>query len=354
MPSKKTLGTADLAQHKQNKATPSHGISVPTAANPAVRRVVVVGAPGDVPRALDHPAVGRGKITVAAVLAVDDESEAGRQEIDRLSDLLGAHEADAILVAGPVGPVTMRHVADLAMLHHCELLAVMPTEILADHDPVIVWSGDSPLVQLSRIPQPRSSAGAKRVVDVVGSSLGLLVAAPLIAALAVLVRLESAGSPIFRHERIGYKGKRFQCLKLRTMRADAEEYLRADPELYEEYRRNHFKIAEDRDPRVTPLGRFLRKTSLDELPQLWNVLRGEMSLVGPRPVVEEELGVYGPSSELLLSVRPGLTGSWAVNGRHDVGYPHRCAIELEYIRRWTLVADARIVARTVVVLLRAR
>jgi len=132
------------------------------------------------------------------------------------------------------------------------------------------------------------------------------------------------------------------------MRRDAEEILRRDPVLYEEYVRNHFKIPDDRDPRTTRLGRFLRRTSLDELPQLINVLRGEMSLVGPRPIVAAELEQYGKAADLLVSVRPGLTGAWAVAGRRVVGYPERCALELSYVRHWTLSADAIILAKTVI------
>ncbi len=191
----------------------------------------------------------------------------------------------------------------------------------------------------------------KRIIDVAGASASLIVAAPVIAVLAALVCLESPGRPIFAHRRVGYRGKLFNCLKLRTMALDAEEQLKSDPALYEEYRRNHFKIPEDRDPRTTKLGKFLRKSSLDELPQLWNVLLGDMSLVGPRPIVEDELHMYGNSADLLLSARPGLTGAWAVSGRHGVGYPERCDIELSYVRHWRLTADLRIVLRTVKVLL---
>jgi exopolysaccharide production protein ExoY len=335
-------------QNTGNSASAGHAPST----NSESRRVIVVGAPGDVPRALDHPAVGRGRLDVAAILAVDVESEEGQHGIERLAELLDAHAADAILVAGPIGPSTMRRVADLALLNHCELLAVMPTELLADHDPVIVWSGDSPLVQLSGIPRHGFDAALKRGVDVIGACVALIVIAPVIALLALLIRLESPGSPIFRHTRIGYRGRRFSCLKLRTMRAGAEDYLKSDSELYENYKRNHFKLPDGGDPRVTAFGRFLRRTSLDELPQLWNVLVGDMSLVGPRPVVEEELDLYGRSRELLLSVRPGLTGAWAVNGRHDIGYPDRCEIELDYVRGWTLVRDAHIVLKTVRVLSR--
>ena len=130
------------------------------------------------------------------------------------------------------------------------------------------------------------------------------------------------------------------------MRADAEAILRADSEMYDEYRRNSYKIADDRDPRVTAVGRFLRRTSLDELPQLINVLKGDMSLVGPRPVIEEELEHYGPSRDLLLSVNPGITGAWAVAGRQTVGYPQRCEIELQYAREWTIGTDAVILLKT--------
>ncbi len=123
--------------------------------------------------------------------------------------------------------------------------------------------------------------------------------------------------------------------------------LRSDPTMYEEYRQNHYKIPDARDPRVTRVGRFLRRTSLDELPQLWNVLVGEMSLVGPRPVVEDELVEYGDDRDLMLSVRPGLTGAWAVAGRQSVGYPERCEIELQYVRERSIFHDVRILLRTV-------
>ena len=288
------------------------------------RRVVVVGAPEDIPRALEHPAVGAGRFEVLAVLAVEVDADPHADGVAHLAQLLQTHSAQTILVAGPVGTPAMRRVADLAVVHGCELLAVMPTEVPAGHDPVIVWSGESPLVQLARIKRAGWEIAAKRGMDVAGAVIGLIVMAPVLAVLAVLIRLESPGWPLFAHERVGYRGRRFRCLKLRTMRADAEDLLRGDPEMYERYVRNHYKIPEDQDPRTTRLGRLLRRTSLDEVPQLWNVLVGEMSLVGPRPVVEEELAIYGESADLLLSVRPGITGAWAVSGRHDVGYPERC------------------------------
>ncbi|HEU4990674.1 MAG TPA: sugar transferase [Gemmatimonadaceae bacterium] len=314
--------------------------------------MVVVGAPEDIPRALGHPAVVGGRFQVVAALSVEVDADPSAEGVDRLAHLLDGHGAETILVAGSVGTPAMRRVADLALVHGCELLAVMPTEVPAGHDPVIVWSGDSPLVQLARIGRPAWELAAKRTIDIVGSAVGLVVLAPVLLVLCVLIRLESPGWPIFAHERVGYRGKKFNCLKLRTMRADAESTLRNDPAMYARYVENHYKIPDDLDPRTTRLGRFLRRTSLDELPQLWNVLVGEMSLVGPRPVVNEELKEYGDSAALLLSVRPGITGAWAVGGRHDVGYPERCEVELGYVRHRGVGEDFRILAATIAVVFR--
>jgi|KBSMisStaDraftv2_1062788.scaffolds.fasta_scaffold03595_8 lipopolysaccharide/colanic/teichoic acid biosynthesis glycosyltransferase len=192
----------------------------------------------------------------------------------------------------------------------------------------------------------RWSMAAKRGFDIGASLIGLILVAPLLGALSALICLESAGPPLFRHRRVGLRGRRFGCLKLRTMRPDAEQHLRADSALYAEYRRHHFKIPADRDPRTTRIGRWLRRTSLDELPQLWNVLVGDMSLVGPRPVIDEELAVYQESRTTLLSMRPGITGAWAVGGRNCVGYPERCDLELRYVREWGPWLDAKILIAT--------
>jgi exopolysaccharide production protein ExoY len=321
-------------------------------AAPGSRRIVVVGTAEDIPRALQHPAAGDGRFEVVAALAIDVESTDKSTAPSTLATLIERHRAQTILVAGSVGPKTMRRIADVALRCRCDLLAVMPTEILAGHDPVIVWSGESPLVQLAGAPKSRLTIQLKRALDIALSSVGLVISAPLLAILAIAIRIESSGAVVFRHERVGRFGRKFQCLKFRTMRSDAEAVLLADPLMYDEYRRNHFKIPDDRDPRVTSVGRFVRRTSLDELPQLWNVLVGEMSLVGPRPMVEEELLHYGEARELLLSVRPGITGAWAVSGRHAVGYPERCEIELGYVRQWTLWSDASALARTVGAVLR--
>ncbi|HEV8217793.1 MAG TPA: sugar transferase [Gemmatimonadaceae bacterium] len=192
----------------------------------------------------------------------------------------------------------------------------------------------------------RWGLATKRAFDIGASLIGLILVAPLLGALSVLICLESAGPPLFRHQRVGLRGRRFGCLKLRTMRPDAEQRLRADSALYDEYRRHDFKIPNDRDPRTTRIGRWLRRTSLDELPQLWNVLVGDMSLVGPRPVVDEEIALYQGSRTTLLSMRPGITGAWAVGGRNCVAYPERCDLELRYVREWRPWLDVKILMAT--------
>lgn len=317
------------------------------------RRVIALGPPGDLPRALLHPAVMSGRFRIVESIALDLEGpDTEMGGLGEVVEIVRMGRAETLLVTGAIGSATMRRVADVALAFHCEVLAVMPTEALAQHEPVVVWTGDGHLIQLTGLPRHPAHNAAKRVIDITFSLVALILAAPLLAILAMLVVLESPGSPIFKHSRVGFRGRKFNCLKLRTMSENAESMLRADPNMYDAYRQNHFKIPDCRDPRVTRVGRFLRRTSLDELPQLWNILVGDMSLVGPRPVVEEELMLYGEDKDLMLSVRPGLTGAWAVNGRQSVGYPARCELELGYVRERTMWRDIRIMVRTAAVVLR--
>jgi Undecaprenyl-phosphate galactose phosphotransferase WbaP len=192
---------------------------------------------------------------------------------------------------------------------------------------------------------------AKRLVDIVGAVVLGLVFSPLMLAIIVLMRREG-GSVIFRHRRIGRGGRTFECLKFRTMIPNADQVLRTllerDSELKAEWVRDH-KLRND--PRITRLGRFLRRTSLDELPQLWNVLRGEMSLVGPRPVVREELLRYGRNVGVYLAAKPGITGLWQVTGRNDTDYRRRVVLDTYYVRNQNLLLDLYILAKTTSVVL---
>lgn len=192
----------------------------------------------------------------------------------------------------------------------------------------------------------------KRAMDVAASAALVLALAPVVAAAAALIRLTSRGPVFYGQTRIGLGGRRFKAWKLRTMRHDAaahlERCLAADPELHAEWSRER-KLKHD--PRVTRLGRFLRKSSLDELPQVWNVLRGEMSLIGPRPIVDEEVAKYGPGIELYYSVRPGISGLWQVSGRNNTTYAERVRLDDYYVRNWSVWLDLHILARTVRVVL---
>jgi lipopolysaccharide/colanic/teichoic acid biosynthesis glycosyltransferase len=194
----------------------------------------------------------------------------------------------------------------------------------------------------------------KRLFDILGVFVILVLLGWLVLVVAVGVALSVGRPVIFRHERVGLHGSKFGCLKFRSMIVNAQEVLEAllatDPDAREQWNRD-FKLKND--PRITPFGRFIRRTSLDELPQLWNVLKGEMSLVGPRPVVEEELTqYYGGAMRDYCGVKPGLTGLWQVSGRNDLSYEERVALDSEYVNNWSLLTDLSIVLRTAVMLVR--
>jgi undecaprenyl-phosphate galactose phosphotransferase len=196
-------------------------------------------------------------------------------------------------------------------------------------------------------------AAGKRLVDIVLSLSLLLMLAPVFLMLAVLSALDGA-SPFYVQRRVGLRGRPFGCIKFRSMVPDADARLAAvlasDPAAAEEWRLTHKLV---RDPRITPIGRILRKTSLDELPQLWNVLMGDMSIVGPRPVTEAELEKYGPAAAIVLSTRPGITGLWQVQGRgRGTSYEERVQMDLRYVRSMTLPRDIGILAATAMVVLR--
>ena len=189
----------------------------------------------------------------------------------------------------------------------------------------------------------------KRLIDIIGSIVGLFITAPFILLFSVICLLgENKGPIFFKQKRIGKNGKVFTIYKFRSMIIDAEKKLKENEFLYKKYLQNNFKLEQSEDPRITKFGRFIRKTSIDELPQFINVLKGEMSLVGPRPVVFEELEEYKDRKDLFLSVKPGLTGYWQASGRSEVGYPERVEIELYYVHNKCLLFDFKILFKTVV------
>lgn len=193
---------------------------------------------------------------------------------------------------------------------------------------------------------------AKRVVDIVVALSGIILLAPLLIICFAVTALTSPGPALFKHRRVGFNGKHFDCLKFRTMVTDAPERLRrlleSDPLAVAEWTTNR-KLRND--PRITAIGAVLRKSSLDELPQLFNVLKGDMSIVGPRPVTDEELERYSSSINAYLSCRPGITGLWQVSGRSTTTYNKRVACDTFYARNWSMSLDAKIMVVTIPALL---
>ncbi|NJO41020.1 MAG: undecaprenyl-phosphate galactose phosphotransferase WbaP [Cyanobacteria bacterium CRU_2_1] len=199
------------------------------------------------------------------------------------------------------------------------------------------------------LPGPRLT---KFLIDLAATLIGGLIVLPLIGLIAILICLDSPGPILYSHTRIGQGGHHFKAWKFRTMVKGAENrlqvYLDTHPELREGWERDR-KLRHD--PRVTRVGRFLRRTSLDELPQLWNILRGEMSLVGPRPIVDEEVELYGDKFELYKKVIPGLTGLWQVSGRNNITYAERVSLDAYYVRNWSVWLDLYILLRTILVVI---
>lgn len=202
---------------------------------------------------------------------------------------------------------------------------------------------------LLKTPYKVKRSSTKRLFDIAFSSCVLICGLPVFLAIIIAIRLTSKGPAIYKQERIGRKGVPFFCYKFRSMYADADSRLReilaSDPSRDEEW---HQLRKLKNDPRITPLGAFLRRTSLDEIPQFWNVLKGDLSIVGPRPVVAEEIHLYfGPKAHKILSVRPGLTGLWQVSGRNDIDYNQRIALDEQYIDRRTFWLDLKLIAKTI-------
>nr|WP_137619771.1 sugar transferase [Companilactobacillus heilongjiangensis] len=183
----------------------------------------------------------------------------------------------------------------------------------------------------------------KRIFDIVMSLLALMFLSPIFLFVLImnLICKSNRGPLFYRHVRIGLKGEKFGMYKFRSMIVKAEERLQQDKELYAKYVANNYKLKPEDDPRVTKIGRFLRKSSIDEIPQFINVLKGEMSLVGPRPVIEAELKEY--DHEKLLSVKPGAMGLWQASGRSHIGYPERARIEMRYIDQACMLFDMKII-----------
>lgn len=311
-------------------------------------RAVLVGTPADCLTQLDRSRVSRGHFDVLGFIDIgskpDRRALGSVAAVDRI--LMDSH-VEVVILSGLPSPHTTSRVLRAAAVAECTVLASAPQLELPAVRPNVIKQGGQPLLELRPVGLRVEQLMLKRLVDLLGATVLLVLFAPFLAALAVLIALDSPGPVVFAQRRLGRFGRPIRCYKFRSMYADAEARLLADPDLHRLYIENNYKLPASLDTRITRVGRFLRRTSLDELPQLWNVLKGEMSLVGPRPIVPDEIHHYNGEGPFLLSLKPGMTGEWQVSGRSTVPYPQRANVELGYVEGWSLWRDAGILVRTV-------
>ena len=310
-----------------------------------VRNVLIVGA-GGVGRHIaacvqEHPHSGR---KVYGFL--DNERPAGNGVIGRVGDLARVARlgfVDEVILAAPRDRTLALEVLREARRMRLDV-AIVP-ELFGCKPPraEVERVGDMPLICLHAEHLPAAGLVLKRVVDVLGAGLVLTALSPLLAVIAGLIKLDSRGSVFYRAPRVGKKGRLFRCYKFRTMVSNADDlkhHLRRDNQRSGPF----FKIVGD--PRITRFGRFLRRYSLDELPQLWNVLKGDMSLVGPRPHPVDDFATYEIDHLARLDMMPGMTGLWQVTARRDPSFQRGMELDRKYIRTWSLSLDVRILIRT--------
>lgn len=317
-----------------------------TAAGIGASRVLIVGA-GRAGRALARWFEENGHLGYNVCGFLDRDPKADPRVLGNVNDLRSvalAHFADELFITLPSERDLIKRMLAEARALRLRLNVVPELyDGLGWHAPLHSIGG-FPVMELSGEPIPVLGLAVKRVLDVTLSAVGLLVSAPLFGVLAILIRLDSPGPVFYAAERVGRKGRRFCCYKLRTMVADADT---KKEELRGENERNGPFFKMQNDPRVTRIGRWLRKLSFDELPQLWNVLRGEMSLVGPRPHPLDDYERYNLEHLRRLDVKPGLTGLWQVTARQDSSFETNMTLDLEYIENWNFWLDVKIVLRTV-------
>ncbi len=309
-------------------------------------RTLFVGPAEQCRAAFDSPAFASGGelrpigfVDVNVPPAVD-----ARGHIGDFAAVLHRTRAEAVVVCGYLPDARFRSVVDAALASQCQVLSVPRAIQIAGVQPNLVWRREQPLVELTAPTLKGWQLVLKRSVDLLGAAVCLPVASPVMLLVGLAVKLDSAGPVFFTQERVGRGGRLFKIIKFRTMVDGAEG--RRDELLARSVYSDPRLLKVPSDPRMTRLGRWLRRTSLDELPQLINVLRGEMSLVGPRPPLPSEVELYEAHHYARFDVKPGITGPWQVNGRNRVtDFERVIALETEYIRRWSLGADLLILLK---------
>ncbi len=315
------------------------------------RHVAIVGA-GAIGQALARQ-LERDKHLGYFFVGFLDESYSGDSRvlgaIEDLPRVARAQFLDEIFITIPSERELVKRIAIQAREHRLDVKVVPELYDGLGWNAPIRHVGDFPVMDLHWQPIPTLAFFFKRLLDLAVSGIALIASAPLLGALALWVRLDSPGPALYRSPRVGRKGRVFTCYKLRTMGVDADE-LKDSLRQRNERQGPFFKIADD--PRVTRSGRVLRKYSLDEIPQLWNVFKGDMSLVGPRPHPIDDFGRYDLEHLRRLDVKPGLTGLWQVTARQDPSFERNLALDLHYIENWSLGLDVRILLGTIPAVLR--
>ena len=318
-----------------------------------VARVIIVGA-GEVGRTVMRTIVAQPDLGYQIVGFVDDNPQKGQTDIGRfralgpisnLAHVIEEEAVDEVIITLP----WMYHRKIMGIVRECERrhvsARIVPDLFQMSLSHVDVDDlGGVPLIGVREVGFGRGALLIRRGIDIVGAVAGLVLGAPLLALIALAIRLDSPGSILFRQTRVGAGGKLFEMYKFRSMREGAEVELEQLREL-NEADGPMFKIQDD--PRLTRVGRFLRHTSLDELPQFWNVLRGEMGLVGPRPPLPAEVSGYMEWHKRRLEVRPGMTGLWQISGRSLLSFDEMVLLDIYYIENWSLWLDFKILLRTI-------
>ena len=316
-------------------------------------RVIIVGG-GEISRTVMRAIVGRPQMGYQIVGFVDDHPDIGSTDIGRfpalgpvgnLPSLLDREAVDEVIITLPWAA----HRRIMGIVRECQGRRIS-ARIVPDLFQMSLSQVDVddlagvPLISVREIGFGRTALLVKRAMDITGATIGLLAGAPALGLIALAVRLDSAGPVLFSQTRVGQGGAEFRMLKFRSMRAGSEEELEKLRSMNESDGPT-FKMRDD--PRITRVGRVLRRHSLDELPQLWNVLRGEMSLVGPRPPIPDEVAEYQDWHLRRLEVRPGLTGLWQVSGRSLLSFDEQVLLDIHYVENWSPWLDLQIILRTI-------
>jgi exopolysaccharide biosynthesis polyprenyl glycosylphosphotransferase len=320
---------------------------------PQAERVVFVGEPGDPMGSRVHARLvkGRDMLPLGWITANGATGDNILGKTHEIWEVLNYAAPDTVVLCGQLPDDAFETVVSAAVAAGCRVLSVPRYEGLAELRPGMVFQRGLPMVELTVPSLKARQLLAKRVIDLVGAVVGLVVFSPVFALCALLIKLDSKGPVFFRQERVGHAGRPFRIIKFRSMVRGAEERRAAlaDESMYPDQRL--FKMLND--PRITRVGFWLRRTSIDELPQLANVLLGEMSLVGPRPPLPEEVALYEEHHFCRFDMKPGITGPWQVAGRNRItDFEAIVKLEREYISTWSLLNDVRILLATVPVVLR--